>query len=79
MNNHILSRSALALGVLLSLSAAPALAAGGELIVHDEGNSGPSVVQAEPHHAASAQPASAPHLELVVHDEGSSAPEFVVR
>jgi len=79
MNNHILSRSALVLGVLLSLSAAPALAAGGELIVHDEGNSGPSVVPAEPHHAASAQPASAPHLELVVRDEGSSAPEFVVR
>lgn len=79
MNNHILSRSALVLGVLLSLSAAPALAADGELIVHDEGNSGPSVVQAEPHHAASAQSAPAPHLELVVHDEGSSAPEFVVR
>lgn len=72
MNNRILISSALALSLL---STASAWAGEPVLVLHDEGNSGPTLVQAVPVTAAASQPGNQP--VLVLHDDGNSGPALV--
>ncbi|HTH15861.1 MAG TPA: hypothetical protein VL974_04350 [Magnetospirillum sp.] len=78
MNNRSLSRSAIVLGVLATLSAAPAFASETILIPHDEGNSGPTVVQAPPQAPATSSAQTNSHSGLVVRDEGMTSPNVTM-
>lgn len=76
MNTRFLSQTALVVSVLAGLAAAPAFAAEQVLVTHDEGNSGPALVQVQSH--ASSQVQSSQGVSgLVLHDEGNSGPELI--
>ncbi|MBR9971020.1 hypothetical protein [Magnetospirillum sulfuroxidans] len=82
MNARIISQSALALSLVAGLAVAPALASETVLVLHDEGNSGPHLVQVEsakPVTTGSAATATATAAVVVLHDESNSGPHVIIR
>jgi len=78
MNARIISQSVLAFSVVAGLAVAPALASETILVLHDEGNSGPHLVQVESANAVTTGSA-ATETVVVLHDEGNSGPHVIIR